>query len=59
MYLIFKTYCNNFGPFSLSTIFSNIGESLLDYSRMKVKPSVEANIVEGDDESLIVEYLCI
>ena len=59
MCLIFRANSNNFGAFSLLTIFFNIGESSLDSSRMKLEPSVKANVVEEDDESLIVEYLCI
>jgi len=57
--LNFRANSNNFGALSLLTIFSNIGESSLDSSRMKLKPSVEDDVVDEDDESLIPEYLCI
>jgi len=57
--LNFRANSNNFGALSLLTIFSNIGESSLDSSRMKLNPSVEDDVVDEDDESLIPEYLCI
>ena len=55
IYPIFIANSNNFGLVSLLTIVSDIDDS----SIVNIKPPGEYDKIDEEDQSLIVQYLCI